>query len=406
MKHVIIGVGAAGMTAAKTLRQERPQDEILMISQDDQIHSRCMLHYYLAHERGAEQLNFTPEDFFEKHNIYWTAGQRVKSLDVNKKELVFGDGIHCSYDKLLIATGAESFIPPVGALREGKNVFGLRHLRDAQAIDKMAQQASKVVIVGSGLVGLDAAYGLVQQGKEVTIVEMAERILPIQMDEKGAMAYQELFREAGCKFYLGRKGVDTIVNEDNYITHLILDNGEKLECDLIIVAAGVRPAVEGLEKSGLAIERGITVDESMKTSDSSVYAAGDVTGLSGTWPNAMKQGQIAARNMAGGNFLYIDRFAAKNTMNFFGLVSLCVGELQPRENDKVFSRECKNGYQRAIIRDNKLVGFLLQGDISHAGIYQYLIKNKVDLPCEAEIFDLNFGDFYGTKENGEYLWSE
>lgn len=406
MKHVIIGVGAAGMTAAKTLRQERPQDEIFMISQDEQVHSRCMLHYYLAHERDAQQLNFTPGDFFEKNGIYWTAGQRVKSLDINKKELVFGDDIHCNYDKLLIATGAESFIPPVGALREGKNVFGLRHLRDAQAIDKMAEQASKVVIVGSGLVGLDAAYGLVQRGKEVSIVEMADRILPIQMDEKGAMAYQERFQEAGCKFYLGRKGVDTVVNENNYITHLILDDGQKLECDLIIVAAGVRPAVEGLEDSGLSMERGITVNDSMQTSDSSVYAAGDVTGLSGTWPNAMKQGTIAAKNMAGGNFMYVDRFAAKNTMNFFGLVSLCVGELQPLDGDEVYSRECKDGYQRAIVRDNKLVGFLLQGDISHAGIYQYLIKNKVELPQGEGIFDLNFGDFYGTKENGEYLWVE
>lgn len=406
MKHVIIGVGAAGITAAETLRKERPDDEIFMISEDNQVHSRCMLHYYLAHERTAEQLDFTPEGFFEKNKIYWTGGQRVQKLDLNKKEIVFADDIHCDYDKLLIATGAESFIPPVGALRTADNVFGLRHLKDAVAIDEMAKKAQKVVIVGSGLVGLDAAYGLIRQKKDISIVEMADRILPIQMDEKGAAEYQRRFEEVGCKFYLSRKGSDTIVGEDNKITHLVLDDGQKLECDMIIVAAGVRAAVGGFEDSGLVIDRGIKVDGHMRTSDPHVYAAGDVAGISGTWPNAMKQGKIAAQNMAGGDFMYVDPFSAKNTMNFFGLVSLCVGELKAQEGDEVLVKECKDSYKRAIIRDNKLVGFILQGDISHSGIYQYMIKNGIDISgIKEHIFAANFGDFYSTKENGEYLWS-
>ena len=408
MKYVIIGIGAAGMTAARTLRELAPQDEIVMLSVDEKPHSRCMLHKYLSHERDADGLNFVPEDFFTENNIWQIPGQRVTKLDTRAKKVYYGtEGYACDYDKLLIATGAESFIPPVGDLRTAPNVFGLRHLSDAKAIDEKARTAKKVVIIGSGLVGLDAAYGLLEQKKEITVVEMAERILPIQLDEKGAAEYQKRFEKAGCRFCLGRKGADTVTNEKGEITHVVLDNGEKLECDMVIVAAGVRSAVAGFEDSGLVIDRGIKVNDYMQTSEQDVYAAGDVTGLSGIWPNAQKQGRIAAQNMVLGNkFMYVDRFAAKNTINFFGLESLCVGALNPEEGDLVIAKESRDQYERAIFRNHRLVGFLQQGDISHDGIYQYLIKNEIDLSGrEEEIFSMSFADFYGVKENGEYIYS-
>lgn len=408
MKYVIIGIGAAGMTAAKTLRQLAPNDEIMMISVDEKPHSRCMLHKYLSHERDEDGINFVPANFFEKNRIIHAAGQRVKKLDTQKKQVICDKGFVCSYDKMLISTGAESFIPPVGALRTAANVFGLRHLSDAKAIDKRAKNSQKVVIIGSGLVGLDAAYGLLEQKKEIIIVEMAERILPVQLDATGAAQYQKLFENAGCQFRLGRKGADTICNEAGDVTHVVLDDGEKLPCDMVIVAAGVRSAVEGFEDSGILIDRGIQVDDYLETSVKDVYAAGDVTGLSGIWPNAQKQGKIAAQNMVFGNkYQYEDRFAAKNTINFFGLVSLCVGKLNPEDGDEIVVKEASTQYQRAIFTGDKLVGFLQQGDISHDGIYQYLIKNQVSLSDKKDrIFSLSFGDFYGVKENGEYIWTE
>lgn len=407
MKYVIIGTGAAGITAAKTLRQLAPGDEILMISVDKTPHSRCMLHKYLSHERDEEGINFVPADFFEKNRILQMTGCRVQKLDTEKKQVLCHNGSACSYDRLLIATGAESFIPPVGALRTASNVFGLRHLSDAKAIDQRAEKAQKVVIIGSGLVGLDAAYGLLEQKKEIVIVEMAQRILPIQLDETGAAQYQKLFEQAGCQFRLGRRGADTICNENGEVTHVVLDDGEKLPCDMVIVAAGVRSAVAGFEDSGLMIDRGIQVNDYLETNVKDVYAAGDVTGLSGIWPNAQKQGKIAAQNMVLGNkYKYEDRFAAKNTINFFGLVSLCVGKLNPEDGDEVIAKEASCQYQRAIFTDDKLVGFLQQGDISHDGIYQYLIKNQIQLGDKKDrIFSLSFGDFYGVKENGEYIWT-
>ena len=405
MEYVILGAGAAGITAAKTIRKADSEGKITVISTDTQVHSRCMLHKYLSHERDAAGISFVDPDFFEKNQIAWLPGKTVNRLDTQGKKVYTDQGDEVSYDRLLIATGAESFIPPVGNLREAENVFGLRHLRDAQAIDELAKNAENIVIIGSGLVGLDAAYGLMETGKKVSIVEMADQILPVQLDKTAAFEYQKRFEEAGARFYLGRKAADTIMGEDKNIHEIVLDNGEKLACDLIIVAAGVRSAVAGMEGEGIDIDRGIKVDDYLQTGAEGVYAAGDVTGLSGIWPNAQKQGETAALNMCGSHVEYTDRYAIKNTINFFGLVSMCVGVILPQEGDVVIAREDSRNYKRVVLRDGKVVGVLLQGDISHGGIWQYLIKNQISISgIQKDIFDLNFGDFYGIKDNGEYQW--
>ena len=405
MEYVILGAGAAGITAAKTIRKADREGKITVISTDTQVHSRCMLHKYLSHERDAAGISFIDPDFFEKNQITWLPGKTVNRLDTQGKKVYTDQEDEISYDRLLIATGAESFIPPVGNLREAENVFGLRHLRDAQAIDELAKDAENIVIIGSGLVGLDAAYGLMETGKKVSIVEMADQILPVQLDKTAAFEYQKRFEKAGAVFYLGRKAADTVMGEDKIIREIILDNGEKLPCDLIIVAAGVRSAVAGMEGEGIVIDRGIKVDDYLQTGAEGVYAAGDVTGLSGIWPNAQKQGETAALNMCGSHVEYTDRYAIKNTINFFGMVSMCVGVILPQEGDVVIAREDSRNYKRVVLRDGKAVGVLLQGDISHGGIWQYLIKNQIDLAgIKKDIFDLNFGDFYGIKDNGEYQW--
>lgn len=405
MRYVIIGTGAAGITAAEELRKQHSEAQIVMISSDEQVHSRCMLHKYLSHERTAEELDFTQDGFFEKNRISQVHG-KVVSVDTDSKSVCLETGEKVPYDKLLIASGANSSIPPVGDLRKAVNVCGLRHLSDARKIDALAEKAEKILIIGSGLVGLDAAYGLLERGKKVTVVEMADQILPVQLDAHAAGAYQELFEKAGATFYLGKSAKEAPCGEDGNIRAVTLDTGEMIPCDLVIVAAGVRPATEFLDGSGIRTDRGVQVNSYMETNCADVYAAGDVTGLSGIWPNAMKQGKTAAQNMCGGRVEYTDTFAQKNTINFFGLVTLCLGALHPADGDKVLVEEDMRVYRRAIIRDGKLLGILLQGDISNSGIWQYIIKNGIDVGAkEKHLFRITFADFYGTKERGAYEWN-
>lgn len=132
-------------------------------------------------------------------------------------KLILSDGRKIGYDRLLIATGANSFIPPIREMRTANNVFGLRHLSDARAIRRLAEQASKVLIVGSGLVGMDVAYAFLEQKKEVTVIEMMDRILPIQLNEKAGKVYKEQFEAHGCQFILGGKVMDTHKNSEGAI---------------------------------------------------------------------------------------------------------------------------------------------------------------------------------------------
>ena len=405
MIHVIIGVGAAGITAAKTIRKKDADSTIVMISTDEHVHSRCMLHRYLSHERNEDTLSFVEPDFFESYNINWIKGAPVRTIDTEKQLVLLENGSSQPYDRLLIATGANSFIPPVGQFREANNVFGLRNLSDAQAIRPLADKAEKILIVGSGLVGMDAAYAFLEQGKEVTVVEMAERILPIQLNETAGQAYKDLFESHGCRFLLGKKASETHMNEQGAIDYVSLDDGTRIDCELVIVAAGVRPALECAQDTPIEIDRFIKVSDTMETNWPNIYAAGDVAGLSGIWPNAMKQGETAALNMCGIHTEYEDRYAMKNTMNFYGLVTLSLGRGIAEDGDLVVEQEDAHNYRRAILRDGKLDSILLQGNIDYSGIYQYLIKNRIDLSGkENEIFHLSFADFYGVKDNGEYMY--
>lgn len=406
MKYVIIGAGVAGIEAAKTIRLQDSEGDILMISTDLHVHSRCMLHKYIAGERTEKGLDFTEKDFFSKYRIQWIKGVRTERIYPDKKEILLENQEKLCYDKLLIASGADSFIPPVGDLRKASNVYGLRNLSDAQAIVKEADQAENVLLIGSGLVGLDAAYGLLEMGKKLTVVEMADRILPVQLDAHAASFYQQAFEKAGVRFVLERRASEAVCESDGRIHKVILDNGDEIACDLIIVAAGVRPALACLEGSGIACDRGITVDPFLKTSAEDIYAAGDITGLSGIWPNAADQGRIAGKNMCGIPAEYTDTYAMKNTINFFGLVTLCVGRIREEDGDEIQTREDRTQYKRVILKDGKVQGILLQGNISNAGFWQYLIKNQIDISkIKKDIFSISYADFYQTGNKGKYEWN-
>lgn len=409
-RYVIVGAGAAGIAAAERIRLCKKDAVIILMSVDEYSHSRCMLHKFLGGERTKEELSFVEPDFFEKNEIYWGKTQAALGLDTKNKQIRMENGYQ-PYDKLLIATGAVFGIPPINNFRTASNVYGFRDLSDAQKIDAAvkAKNAKHVFIVGSGLVGLDVAAGLMERGVKVTIAEMAPRVMPLQTDEAAARAYQERFEAHGARFLLGIGASDSIVNDQNEITAVVLSNGETVECDFVVCAAGVRPNIAWLEGSGLAMERGVTVDEYLRTSAPDVYAAGDVTGLSGIWPNAMDMGRIAASNMCGASVAYTDRYCMKNTSNFFGLHMLTIGDINAQiEGADIYVKESRNCYKKAIVKDGILKAILIQGNISHTGHWQYLIKRGINISeilKKKEVFDITYGDFFGTDGMGEYQYT-
>lgn len=409
MKIVIIGASAAGISAAKTIKASEPNTEVVIISKEDSIHSRCMLHKFLGHERDAKGVNFIPEDFFETNKIAWLNNTTVIGVDTDKKLVKTHDNQSISYDKLLIATGASYFIPPIPGLRESKNVYGFRDLKDAQLLDIECNTAKNAVVIGAGLVGMDATVAMLERGLKVTVIEMTADVMSLQLDKKSAQAYQQLFENAGAEFILKDKVVSVDVDEVGRGKTIHLASGKAVPADVIVIAAGVRPAFNFTEGSGIATNHAILVGDDLKTNVNDIYAAGDVTGIAGIWPNAVKQGRIAAINMLGEKCLYEDRYALKNTVNFYGLTTLSLGNInpEPEENCDIFIREDRNNYQKVIMKNGVVQGVIIQGNMGGTGFWQYLIKNKIDISgINKDVFSLSYADFYDLNQRtGEYCYA-
>jgi len=410
MKHVIIGAGAAGITAARVIRENRKGDEIVIISTDDAVYSRCMLHKFIGGNRNVEELSFIPSGFIKDNNIRWRTKKTVTKVDTSKKRVIFNCG-KCgkdsdeSYDKLLLATGSQSVFPPIEGLKPAPAVCTLRDLSDAKKIRSKAKTAESIVIIGAGLVGLDAAYGLVEMGKTPIIVEMAYSILSANIDSSAAMTYQDKFEEAGCRFVFGNRIKRVEFNDFGTAAIILFENGVKLPADLLIVATGVTPAISFLENSGIPHNRSVIVDKYLCTKVHGVYAAGDITGLSESWPSAINQGAVAALNMCGIETVYDEILARQNTVNFFDIPSLSVGLLDPEPGDDVYIREDHRRYQKVITQNGIPVGVTLQGDISRSGFWQHLIKHKIPINDTRENpWHTSFADSFGLANNGEYQW--
>ncbi|MDO5145705.1 MAG: FAD-dependent oxidoreductase [Eubacteriales bacterium] len=407
MKYVVLGSSAAGINGVRELRKRDESAEIVLISKDEAIYSRCILHRYLAGERDMDGLCFVEKDFAERYGVNWKKGVACTGVCPEEKQVLLENGETVSYDKLLIATGSHTFVPPVKNLKEAENVCGFRNIEDMEVLKEVARTRKHVIVMGSGLVGLDCASGFLGLGVKVTLVEMAGWLLNRQLDEKAAECYEEAFRRAGVKQYYGVGIAEVVLNEKKEITKAILTDGTELPCDYVVVTAGVRSNVEFLKDSGIALGKfGLLYDATGKTSDDDVYGAGDVSGTSPIWPVAVKEGIIAAANMTGSNAKMTDFFASKSTMNFLGIPTMSLGDVNPDgEEYEVEVRETKDSYRKIVHKDGKITGAILQGDLAYGGVLQQLISRKIDVrKVKKPLFDIDYSDFFHMKDNFEYYY--
>ena len=409
MKYVVLGSSAAGVNAVRELRRLDKDAHIVLVSKDSSIYSRCILHHYMGDVRTKDELNFAEENFEELYKVEWIKGKAGTHVNPKEKTISLDDETVISYDKLLIATGSHTFIPPVKNLKEAKNVIGFRNIEDVDVLKEEAKTRKNFLVMGAGLVGIDCVSGLLELGVNVTLVEMAKWMLVNQLDERAAKTYQDAFEAKGVKQYYGHGIKEAVLNENGEITSVVLSNDEVIACDYVVVTAGVRSNVEFLADSGLEVSNfGLVYDETGKTSDENIYGAGDVSGLRPIWPVAVKEGIIAASNMAGVPRKMTDFFASKSTMNFMGIPSMSLGMVNPTED--VYSvevRETKDSYKKIVHQNGKIVGAILQGDLAYGGILQQLIARKIDVTkVKKPIFDVDYSDFFHVRDNFEFYFED
>ena len=407
MRYIIIGSSAAGINAIRELRKYDKEGEVILVSKDEHIYSRCILHQYLSGERNLERLNFAEKDFDKVYRVNWMKGREAVSLRTKDHILVLDGGEELSYDKLLVATGSHTFIPPIKGLSEADNYIGFRNIDDIEVLREVPKTAENIVVLGSGLIGIDCATGFLHMGVKVVLVDFAGWLLNKQLDERAAKTYIDAFEKNGVKQYYGVGVNEVHVNDQHKIYEIELSDGTLLPCDFFVITAGVRSNVEFLKDSGLELSKfGLVYDEFGCTSDPDVYGAGDVSGLSPIWPVAVKEGMIAAANMTGKKEKMTDFFASKSTMSFLGIHTMSLGMVTPPDDSYRVDIFDKDGvYKKIVSKDGVIVGALLQGDLAYGGVLQQMIARKIDVrKVKKPLFEIDYSDFFHEKTNLEFAY--
>lgn len=391
MKHLILGNGPAGVVAAETLRRARPRDEIVMVgSENEPSYSRMAIPYLLEGniDESGTWLRKTP-DHFEKLNVRLLAGRAV-ALDVHKRSVLFADGHFEAYDRLLVATGSHPVRPPIPGV-DLPEVQTCWTLEDARAIASHAKPGARVLQLGAGFIGCIIMEALAKRGVELTVVEMGDRMVPRMMTPKAGGMIKRWVEEQGIRVVTSA-GVERIDRNEGGDTPLMvsLSTGDKLPCDLVIVAAGVAPNVAFLDATPVHVAKGVLVDARMETTVPGIFAAGDVaeapdlfTGahlVSAIQPNAADQARVAAINMAGGNGRLAGVLAI-NVLDTLGLISTSFGQWwgEPGEAGVEQVDEAAYRYLSLQFKGDVLIGATSIGMTQHVGALRGLIQGKLKL---------------------------
>lgn len=405
MRHVIIGNGIAGVSAAEAIRELNADAAITMIGDESfPPYSRPMISYVLEGSQPHNKLPIRSSDFYSDLNIEPCLGQRATGIDTEAQQVILADKTRVDFDRLLIAAGADPRPVKVPGV-DLQNIFYMRTQADATAQVTALPGAKQAVVLGGGLVGFKAAYGLLKRGLKVTMLITSGYPLSMQVDPTaGEMILDEMSRhgltvEVGVSVaaFVGNSRVEAVQTDD----------GRSLPCDLVIIGKGVLPCRDFIPRDRIDVDLGIVVNEYLQTSTQHIYAAGDVAELydlardcrwvNALWPEAASQGRIAGYNMAGRQVAYPGSLS-RNVMRVFELDVLTVGDANPRvpENYEIIQTggQAAGFYRCLVLRNNHLVGAVMINDVEQGGILRALIENRVPLRLPATQLirrNFNFG---------------
>jgi nitrite reductase (NADH) large subunit len=393
MHLVIVGNGAAGLSALSRFRALDKYSKITLISAEaGTAYSRVLLPYYLRRKIPYENLFIRQSEDYEKLGVQTEFGSGISRVDPRSSRLTLADGRSVRYDKLLIATGSRPFLPPIEGLA-GSSVLHLWTLQDTERLDTLFEPGKRALVLGSGFIALQAAWAAQQRGLKVTVYELMPRIMPTVLDDTAAALLQNKVEEHGVEVSVG---VQTQRIDRNRPEVLVVHAKDRppLEVDLIIVGAGVRPNIEFLTDSPVRTDRGIPIDQYMRTNVPGVYAAGDVargpTSFGEThqshalWPTAVEHGRIAGENLAGHRTPYRGSLNM-NVTEMFAVTVASMGKFVEEQglSSHLVEDSGSSGYLKIVLREGVPVGAVSLGGAEDAKILGRLrpwIRNRRRLP--------------------------
>ena len=379
MNIVIIGNSAAAVGCIEGIRKNNQEADITVISNETHhTYSRPLISYLLYGKTDEQRMKYRPNSFYEENRVTAVLGKSVVRIDKDNKKVELDDGQIVAYDKLLVATGSKPFVPPMKGLDSVEKQFTFMTLNDAKALEAALFPSASVLVVGAGLIGLKCVEGIRDKVASVTVVDMADRILPSILDAEGSALEQKSIEQKGVKFILSNS-VKEFKGNTAFLT-----NDDILNFDIVVVAVGVRPNVELVKEIGGDVNRGIITDERCHTSIPDIYAAGDCTEsyditvnqhrILALLPNAYMQGESAGYDMVGASKPY-DKAIPMNAIGFFGYHIITAGSY----DGEAYVSADGDSYKKLVVKDGVLKGYILIGDVRRAGIYTKLIREQVPL---------------------------
>lgn len=383
MRFVILGAGPSGLTAAEAIRQRDSAAHVRLLSPEPSpLYSPpAMVDYFSSGREDA--LFWKGRDFCSRLGVEVLCAE-VASVRPEDHEIGLSSGDVIPFDRLIIATGGRLDAPVLGAERSG--VYNFKSLAVASALVERVRKTpgTRAAIVGAGFIGVEIALLLRQLGADVTMIEMSGHPMPRILDREAGNLVLKAIRDQGVRVRLGEKAV--AFEGDPDVCAVALESGERVPADVFVAATGTRPNVEFLRGAGIDVKRGICVDRFLCTSAPDIFAAGDVaetpdrlTGQRGVWaifPNAVEQGRVAARNALGDGVAY-EGALRMNSLKHLGFPVVVAGESGAEEERRYESRP--GVLRRLFVRDHRIVGYQLIGDIAGAGMYQVLMLRRADI---------------------------
>ncbi len=377
MKYLILGNGIAGISAAISAREHDETGEISIVTKSPMpFYYRIRLIEYLAKKIPIEKLIAYGNAYYDDNGIKMSLNKEAIKIDSKNKKVEFSDGSMMEYDRLLLATGARPRYPNI----EGMDKEGILKFRGANDSDEIIYHmdiCDRVVVLGGGVLGIEAANSLVQLGKDVTVIESADRLLHRQLDREGSEILQKILEEKGIKFILG-KTIKKILG-DKSVKGIEFEDGTIFDTESMVLSAGIIPRLELCESAGVAFNRGIIVDEHMETNVKGIFAAGDAVEYKGTlyglWAPSKEQGEVAGGNMTGIKTRNYNPTLPEIRLKVTGVALFSGGDID--ENEAIIYRYNKGGiYRKFFVKNNKIVGAILIGDMKTTMMAGHFIRSK------------------------------
>lgn len=407
MKLVLIGNGLAGMRCLEDLLDMAPERyEVTVIGEEPWgNYNRIMLSPVLSGEKTIEDIMLHPQAWYSEKNIRFIAGDAAVRIDRPRKQIYTEKGIVVDYDRLILATGSKPFVPPV----KGADLEGVISFRDIYDVNKMldyCQSKQNAVVIGGGLLGLEAAYGLKQRGMNVTVLHLMDRIMERQLDGKASQMLRHSIEQKGISIITEANTAALLGDENGHMTQVQLKDGKILSADLVVFAVGIRPNMALAQSAGLRCNRGVLVNDTMQTYDPSIYAVGECiehrNQTFGLVEPLWGQAFICASHLAEHGSLTFKAPTVPTQLKVSGCDVFSAGRIDLEMNtdeefeDIVLNDEKRQIYKRIIIQKDKVIGAVLFGDTEDGTWYAELISDQT--PISSIRNKLLFGKDFALKK--------